>query len=43
MRERMEHFGGNFDVKSKPGKGTRITLIMSLKPEEEDWVKWIKR
>jgi len=43
MRERMEHFGGDFDVKSKPGKGTRITLIMSMKPEEEDWVKWIKR
>ena len=32
MRERMEHFGGNFDVESKPGQGTRITLIMSLKP-----------
>ena len=31
MRERMEHFGGNFDVKSKPGQGTRITLVMSLK------------
>jgi PAS domain S-box-containing protein len=43
MRERMEHFGGNLDVKSKPGKGTRITLVMSLKPQEEDWVKWIKR
>jgi signal transduction histidine kinase len=41
--ERMEHFGGNFDVKSKSGKGARITLIMPLKPEEEDWVKWIKR
>jgi signal transduction histidine kinase len=43
MRERMEHFGGNFEVVSKPGKGARITLIMPLKPEEEDWVKWIKR
>ncbi len=43
MRERMEHFGGNFDIVSKPGKGARITLIMPLKPEEEDWVKWIKQ
>jgi PAS domain S-box-containing protein len=43
MRERMEYFGGNFDVESKPGRGTRITLIMPLKPQEESWVKWIKR
>jgi PAS domain S-box-containing protein len=43
MCERMEHFGGNFDIKSKSGKGARITLIMPLKPVEEDWVKWIKR
>ena len=43
MHERMEHFGGNFDIVSKPGKGARITLIMPLKPEEEDWVKWIKQ
>jgi two-component system NarL family sensor kinase len=43
MHERMEHFGGNFDVVSKPGKGARITLIMPLKPEEEDWTKWIKQ
>ena len=39
IRERMEHFGGNIDIESKSGKGARITLIMSLKPEEEDWVK----
>jgi PAS domain S-box-containing protein len=36
MRERMEHFGGNFDVESKPGQGTRITLFMPLKQQEED-------
>jgi signal transduction histidine kinase len=36
IRERMEHFGGNFDVESKPGQGTRITLEMSLKRQEGD-------
>ena len=36
IRERMEHFGGNFDVESKPGKGTRITLVMSLKQQKGD-------
>jgi PAS domain S-box len=36
IRERMEHFGGNFDVESKPGQGTRITLAMSLKRQEGD-------
>jgi signal transduction histidine kinase len=36
IRERMEHFGGTFDVESKPGKGTRITLTMSLKRQEGD-------
>ncbi|MGR3292559.1 MAG: PAS domain-containing sensor histidine kinase [Candidatus Scalindua sp.] len=36
IQERMEHFGGNFDVESKPGQGTRITLAMSLKRQEGD-------
>lgn len=30
IRERMEHFGGKFDIKSKPGRGTRINLVMPL-------------
>lgn len=34
IQERMEHFGGNFDVESKPGQGTRITLAMSLKRQK---------
>ena len=36
IRERMEHFGGNFDVESKPGQGTSITLAMLLKQQEGD-------
>ena len=28
IRERMEHFGGKFDIKSKPDKGTCITLAL---------------
>jgi two-component system sensor histidine kinase DegS len=30
IRERMEHFGGQFDIKSKSGRGTNITLVMPL-------------
>ncbi len=36
IRERMEHFGGNFDVGSKPGQGTHITLAMSLGQQKGD-------
>jgi signal transduction histidine kinase len=36
IRERMEHFGGNLDVKSKPGQGTCVTLTMPLKQQEGD-------
>ncbi len=36
IRERMEHFGGNLDVKSKPGQGAFVTLTMPLKQQEED-------
>jgi signal transduction histidine kinase/ligand-binding sensor domain-containing protein len=30
MRQRMEEIGGEFHLESKPGKGTRITLLYSL-------------
>jgi len=33
LRERLEHLGGSFDVESKPGCGTRITLIAPLTEE----------
>ncbi|MHC4320692.1 MAG: PAS domain-containing sensor histidine kinase [Planctomycetota bacterium] len=36
IRERMEQFGGDFDVESEPGQGTRITLALSLKQQEGD-------
>ncbi len=36
IRERMEHFSGNFDVESKPGQGTHITLAMSLGQQKGD-------
>jgi signal transduction histidine kinase len=28
IRERMEHFGGDFNIESKPDQGTRITLTL---------------
>ena len=34
--ERMESFGGSFDVESKLGQGTRITLAMSLEQQKGD-------
>lgn len=36
IRERMEHFGGNLNVKSKPGQGARITLVMPLMRQKGD-------
>jgi PAS domain S-box-containing protein len=36
IRERMEHFGGNLDIKSKSGRGTRITLVMPLMQQKGD-------
>jgi signal transduction histidine kinase len=36
IRERMEHFGGHLVVKSKPGQGTHMALVTSLKRREED-------
>ena len=35
MRERLEHLGGHFEVKSEPGHGTQVTLVAPLKCEEE--------
>lgn len=35
MRERVESLGGQFLVESAPGKGTRLTAKLSLKPEED--------
>lgn len=34
MRERIELIGGNFKIKSSPGKGTRITFYILLSEEE---------
>jgi PAS domain S-box-containing protein len=31
IRERLEHFGGNIEIDSAPGKGCKITLIAPLK------------
>ena len=31
IRERMNHINGHFEIKSKPGRGTRVTLIAPLK------------
>lgn len=36
IRERMEHFGGNLDIKSKPGQGACLTLTIPLKQQEGD-------
>jgi signal transduction histidine kinase len=35
VRERLEYLGGHLEVESKPGHGTRITLIAPLKSEKE--------
>ncbi|ODS34803.1 MAG: diguanylate cyclase/phosphodiesterase with PAS/PAC sensor [Candidatus Scalindua rubra] len=35
MRERLEHLGGHFEVKSEPGHGTQVTLVAPLKCKEE--------
>lgn len=34
--ERLAHFGGHFDVKSAPGRGSRFTLIVPLRPEKKN-------
>jgi PAS domain S-box-containing protein len=34
IRERLEHLGGNLDIKSSPGRGCRITITSPLKRED---------
>jgi signal transduction histidine kinase len=36
IRERLRHLGGNFEIESKPGQGTRITLVAPLMKEENN-------
>ena len=36
IRERMEHFGGSFDIESKPDQGTRITLVLKQQGGDKD-------
>ena len=31
IRERMDHFGGRFDVASEVGRGTQVTLLVPLR------------
>jgi len=35
MRERLNHIGGHFDIVSRAGKGTRITLVVPITHEKE--------
>ena len=30
VKERLEYLGGSFDIESKPGQGTRVTMAVSL-------------
>jgi len=30
IRERLSHIGGHLDVESKPGHGTRVTLVAPI-------------
>jgi PAS domain S-box-containing protein len=34
IRERLTHIGGQFDIRSGDGKGTKITLLVPLKPKK---------
>ena len=36
MRERMNYFGGNMQISSEMGKGTRITVTIPVKKEKSD-------
>jgi signal transduction histidine kinase len=35
MRDRAELFGGRLEIKSAPGEGTRVTLVVPVEPEDE--------
>jgi len=35
IRERIQHFGGHVVVRSKPGRGTRVTLVAPLREAPE--------
>ncbi|WP_447598072.1 PAS domain S-box protein [Nitrospira sp. Nam80] len=43
IRERMESLGGMVEVTSRPGKGTRVTLIMPLTPQSAKADLWMTR
>ncbi|MBW7990258.1 MAG: PAS domain S-box protein [Planctomycetes bacterium] len=33
VKERLEYLGGSFDIKSKSGQGTRVTIAVPLEPD----------
>ena len=35
IRERLEQVGGRLQIKSKPGHGTKVTIIAPLKGEKD--------
>ncbi len=35
IRERMNHINGKFEIKSIPGRGTRVTLVAPLMPDHK--------
>ena len=36
IRERLTHIGGQFDIQSGNGNGTKITLLVPLKPKKKE-------
>ena len=39
IRERLSYIGGKVEIKSKPGKGTKITITVPLKKESKDLIQ----
>ncbi len=35
IRERLNHIGGHLEIQSEPGHGTRVTIVVLLKPERK--------